>query len=46
MLQPLPTASLFEPFRAAGITGLRTFTDADAAIERPAAVAPSYRRGH
>ena len=38
MLQPIHSPSLFEPFRAAGITGLQAFADADAAVARIAAI--------
>ena len=38
MLKGMDSASLFEPFRAAGVTGLQAYTDADAAVARIAAI--------
>jgi AMP nucleosidase len=42
MLESVHSASLFEPFRTAGITGLQAFTDADAAVAR---IATIYDKG-
>src|SRR5687767_12442446 len=38
MLNRIDSASLFEPFRAAGVTGLQAYTCADAAVARIAAI--------
>ncbi|HEX2478081.1 MAG TPA: hypothetical protein VHK45_02305, partial [Geminicoccaceae bacterium] len=42
MLKGMDSASLFEPFRAAGVTGLQACTDADAAVTRITAI---YAKG-
>ena len=38
MLNRMDSAWLFEPFRAAGVTGLESYTSADAAVARIAAI--------
>src|ERR671911_2189276 len=38
MLKAIDCSALFEPFRAAGVTGLQAYTDADSAVARIAAI--------
>jgi AMP nucleosidase len=38
MLESVHSAALFEPFRAAGITGLEAYTEADPAVARITAI--------
>ena len=42
MLRAIESSTLLEPFRAAGVSGLQAYTDADAAVARIAAI---YDRG-